>query len=374
MFICSYHPAKYTFTFKEKNILTDTIDVREMKTYLKLKSLPSKIDYFERILSLNYYVYFAVFSSDGFISDGMQMKNILTHPADMWKTIPENGPDCLCFFHSGRLLERETEKAKLALKKEMALTKFLNLYNIEASMPENEEREELVKNLKQEIAVLKEEIATLKTSIQSLESISKDCHANEDSRTDTLFQSLQNQGMFKGLQVRHLHQTHVFPKVPTICRLTGGCDMLFIKFGCAVLEFTQENVHETEEAMEMRDAMNMEDAIAENSDEEEECSNCLILEKKLTTGNHEGQISAEGYVMASRLIYYRIANKYVPAQNVNISSVYVGLFELGGVAEIWKYSLNFASHGIERVLKFRLAMTPENLSVAIQQLINKAKK
>ena len=360
VFICAYTPMKYQIKLSNAPDIMSTCD---MKKHLRRKKLPAGIKSFQRLELKNesspYVVYFALFHSKRYVSGGgFSLQNIFKEKEpDCWSLdkLPPHGPDCLSFFFTGDYLKLEKKKRELEQKKRELKQRKIQLLEWQVQthtadgMTVEPDQTTLagLTTLTNECNILEREIRSLK--------ITKSPHPDEDSRTQELFQSLSDQKAFSGLH-SSLHQRtyHEPPSFSSdICLHSGGCDILFYSDKAAAINVSIP---------------------VEVSDSKGECSGCSSTEHKLLPNtDHEEQLSAEGYVMASRLLYYRIVNGLRP-DTVTRSSVYAALFEVAGSIIIRKYKLNFLTQLIEQCDKLVLPMTEDNLSISIQQLINKTKK
>ena len=101
-----------------------------------------------------------------------------------------------------------------------------------------------------------------------------------------------------------------------------------------------------------------------------EIQGCVTSEDKLVSSDtHDRQVNAEGYVMCSRYLYFQIQKGLLTFESIKTlecSSVYAALFEIGGRAEIWKCSLNFATGQFVRTLKLRQPLTEHSLSICYE--------
>ena len=105
-------------------------------------------------------------------------------------------------------------------------------------------------------------------------------------------------------------------------------------------------------------------------------ASCHLTKSNFKLGkHHEMQVNAEGYVMCTRYLYLQIRNglPFDQIKNLQCSSVYCSLFEMGGRAQTWKYIMNFQNNNMERTLKFLQALTEDNLSICFGKLLSIAK-
>ena len=86
-------------------------------------------------------------------------------------------------------------------------------------------------------------------------------------------------------------------------------------------------------------------------------------------------LKAMSCVRLTRNRYLQIRNglPFDQIKNLQCSSVYCSLFEVGGRAQTWKYIMNFQNNNMERTLKFLQALTEDNLSICFGKLLSIAK-